>query len=90
LVDESQKGIMPPLQSRPIVDADHKNYLAQLTVVQKLNQGVRQWLCIIAGLFFSRRSLRSVGTGLLLSFAEAKERRDKMIKFSSFTATSPA
>ena len=26
-----------------IVDADDKNCLAQLTVAQKLNQGVRQW-----------------------------------------------
>jgi hypothetical protein len=37
-----------------IVDADDKNCLAELTVVLKFNQGVRQWPYIIAGvLFFS-------------------------------------
>ena len=35
-----------------IVDVDNKNCLAQLTVVPKLNQGVRQWLYIIAGVLF--------------------------------------
>jgi len=35
-----------------IVDAVDKNCLAQLTVAQKLNQGVRQWLYIIAGVLF--------------------------------------
>ena len=35
-----------------IVDVDDKNCLAQLTVVLKLNQGVRQWLYIIAGVLF--------------------------------------
>ena len=35
-----------------IVDVDDKNCLAELTVVQKLNQGVRQWLYIIAGVLF--------------------------------------
>jgi len=35
-----------------IVDVDDKNCLAQLTVAQKFNQGVRQWLYIIAGVLF--------------------------------------
>jgi hypothetical protein len=35
-----------------LVDADHKNCLAQLTVAQKLNQGNRQCLYIIAGVLF--------------------------------------
>ena len=35
-----------------IVDVDDKNCLAQLTVAQKFNQGVRQWLYIIAGTLF--------------------------------------
>ncbi len=35
-----------------IVDVDDKNCLAQLTVVLKLNHGVRQWLYIIAGVLF--------------------------------------
>jgi hypothetical protein len=35
-----------------IVDADDKNCLAQLTVALKFNQGVRQWLYIIAGVLF--------------------------------------
>ena len=35
-----------------IVDVDDKNCLAQLTVVLKVNQGVRQWLYIIAGVLF--------------------------------------
>jgi hypothetical protein len=35
-----------------IVDADDKNCLAELTVALKLNQGVRQWLYIIAGVLF--------------------------------------
>jgi len=35
-----------------IVDVDDKNCLAQLTVAPKLNQGVRQWLYIIAGVLF--------------------------------------
>jgi hypothetical protein len=35
-----------------IVDVDDKNCLAQLTVALKLNQGVRQWLYIIAGALF--------------------------------------
>jgi hypothetical protein len=30
-------------QTTIIVDADDKNCLVQLTVAQKLNQGVRQW-----------------------------------------------
>jgi hypothetical protein len=33
-------------------DADDKNCLAQLTVALKPNQGVRQWLYIIAGVLF--------------------------------------
>jgi hypothetical protein len=37
-----------------IVDADDKNCLAQSTVAQKLNHGVRQWLYIIAGVLFFR------------------------------------
>ena len=37
-----------------IVDVDDKNCLAQLTVVLKFNQGVRQWLYIIAGVLFFR------------------------------------
>jgi len=32
--------------------ADDKNWLAQLTVAQKLNHGVRQWPYIIAGVLF--------------------------------------
>jgi len=39
-------------QITTIVDVDDKNCLVQLTVVQKLNQGVRQWLYIIAGVLF--------------------------------------
>ena len=35
-----------------IVDVDDKNCLVQLTVALKLNQGVRQWLYIIAGVLF--------------------------------------
>jgi hypothetical protein len=35
-----------------IVDVDDKNCLAQLTVVQKFNQGVRQRLYIVAGVLF--------------------------------------
>ena len=35
-----------------IVDVDDKNCLAQLTVALKFNQGVRQWLYIIAGVLF--------------------------------------
>jgi len=35
-----------------IVDADDKNCLAELTVALKPNQGVRQWLYIIAGVLF--------------------------------------
>ena len=35
-----------------IVDVDDKNCLAELTVVLKLNHGVRQWLYIIAGALF--------------------------------------
>jgi hypothetical protein len=35
-----------------IVDVDDKNCLAELTVALKLNQGVRQWLYIIAGVLF--------------------------------------
>ena len=35
-----------------IVDADDKNCLAELTVALKLNQGIRQWLYIIAGVLF--------------------------------------
>jgi len=35
-----------------ITDVDDKNCLAQLTVALKFNQGVRQWLYIIAGAFF--------------------------------------
>ena len=53
-----------------IVDADDKNCLAQLTVVPRLNQGVRQWLYIIAGVLFP--ACRQAG--LVLSFAQAKER----------------
>ena len=53
-----------------IVDADDKNCLVQLTVVQKLNQGVRQWLYIIAGVLFP--ACRQAG--YVLSFAQAKER----------------
>ena len=37
-----------------IVDADDKNCLAQSTVAQKLDQGVRQGLYIIAGVLFFR------------------------------------
>ena len=33
---------------------DDKNCLAQLTVALKLNQGLRQWLYIIAGVLFFR------------------------------------
>ena len=57
-------------QTTTIVDADDKNCLAQLTVAQKLNQGVRQWLYIIAGVLFP--ACRQAG--LVLSFAQAKER----------------
>jgi hypothetical protein len=32
--------------------ADDKNCLAELTVAQELNHGVRQWLYIIAGVLF--------------------------------------
>jgi len=39
-------------QTTIIVDADDKNCLAQLTVALKPNQGVRQWLYIIAGVLF--------------------------------------
>ena len=35
-------------------DVDDKNCLVQLTVVLKLNHGVRQWLYIIAGVLFFR------------------------------------
>jgi hypothetical protein len=35
-----------------IVDADDKNCFAELTVALKLNQGVRQWPYIIAGVLF--------------------------------------
>jgi len=35
-----------------VVDVDDKNCLAQLTVAMTQNQAVRQWLCIIAGVFF--------------------------------------
>jgi len=35
-----------------IVDVDDKNCLAQLTVVPKLNHGVRQWPYIIDGVLF--------------------------------------
>jgi hypothetical protein len=35
-----------------IVDVDDKNCLAESTVALKLNQGVRQWLYIIAGVLF--------------------------------------
>jgi hypothetical protein len=44
--------------------------LVELTVVLKLNHGVRQWLYIIAGVLFP--ACRQAG--LLLSFAQAKER----------------
>ena len=44
--DQSRK------QTTTIVDADDKNCLVQLTVAQKFNQGVRQWLYIIAGVLF--------------------------------------
>ena len=50
-------------QITTIVDGDDKNCLVQLTVVQKLNQGARRWLYIIAGVLF-----------LVLSFAQKKER----------------
>jgi len=40
------------MKSSIIVDVDDKNCLVQLTVVQKLNQGARQWLYIIAGVLF--------------------------------------
>jgi hypothetical protein len=40
------------LQTSIIVDVDDKNCLAQLTVALKFNQGVRQWLYIIAGALF--------------------------------------
>jgi len=53
-----------------ITDVDDKNCLAQLTVVPNPNHGVRQWLYIIAGVFFP--ACRQ--TGLLLSFGQAKER----------------
>jgi hypothetical protein len=53
-----------------IVDADDKNCLAELTVVLKPNQGVRQWLYIIAGVLFP--ACRQAG--FVLSFAQAKER----------------
>ena len=39
-------------QITTIVDADDKNCLVQLTVVLEFNQGVRQWLYIIAGVLF--------------------------------------
>ena len=39
-------------QVTTIVDVDDKNCLAQLTVVLKLNQGVRQRLYIVAGVLF--------------------------------------
>ena len=35
-----------------VVDVDEMNCLAELTVALKLNQGVRQWLCIVAGVLF--------------------------------------
>jgi hypothetical protein len=35
-----------------VVDVDDKNWLAELTVALKLNQGVRQWLYIIGGVLF--------------------------------------
>jgi len=35
-----------------IVDVDDKNCLAELTVVQEPNQGVRQRLYIVAGVLF--------------------------------------
>jgi hypothetical protein len=41
-------------QISTIVDADDKNCLAQLTVARKINQGVRQWPYIIAGVLFFR------------------------------------
>jgi len=41
-------------QISTIVDADYKNCLVQLTVALKPNQGVRQWLYIIAGVLFFR------------------------------------
>ena len=53
-----------------IVDVDDKNCLAQLTVVLKLNQGVRQRLYIIVGVLFP--ACRQAG--FVLSFAQAKER----------------
>jgi hypothetical protein len=40
------------IQISIMVDVDDKNCLAQLTVARKLNQGVRQWLYIIAGVLF--------------------------------------
>src|SRR6187549_429708 len=59
------EALFPPciLQSRSLfiwrqerrykfVDADDKNCLVQLTVVLEFNQGVRQWLYIIAGVLF--------------------------------------
>jgi len=56
-------------QVTTIVDVDDKNCLAQLTVVLKPYQGVRQWLYIIAGVLFP--ACRQAG--LVLSFAQAKE-----------------
>ena len=49
-----------------IVDVDDKNCLAESTVAQQLNHGVRQWLYIIAGVLFPARTERYVRAGLLL------------------------
>jgi hypothetical protein len=59
-----------------IVDADDKNCLVQLTVVLKLNQGVRQWLYIIAGVLFFTYAIAC------LSFAQAKESKYTLTEHS--------
>jgi len=50
-----------------IVDVDDKNCLAQLPVVLKFNQGVRQRLYIVAGALFFTYAIA------YLSFVQAKE-----------------
>jgi hypothetical protein len=52
LIDPQEKRELIIQGISTIVDADDKNCLVQLTVVQKFNQGVRQWLYIIAGVLF--------------------------------------
>ena len=69
-----------------IVDVDDKNCLAQLTVALKPDQGVRQWLYIIAGVLFfgsffctSKRKNINLVVGSVLSFFKPINNNKKIL-----------